>query len=304
MRLRTVVAIALPATVCAAALASAPARPQLATTVQVGQGPCDATVAYGSVWVPVDGPGSLVSIDYRRARVTRTIRVGRTACSVAAGPDALWVTRYRPAQLVRVDRRTGALRRLQLGKVPFDVELTSSVWTTWFDDGGLTRVDPVTLRLLARLPIGGSPAGLALCGGRLWVGGGRRDTWLTVVDPVTNRFRRVDVGAEAPAWPACIGTAVWSPTAHGVVRVDTRSRDLVARIPLAGTPARVAAAPDGTVWVTDKEQNRVIRINPATNTVVDEFPAGPGAFALARVGGSMWVTSYAGSDVRRYVIAP
>jgi streptogramin lyase len=304
MRLRTVVAIALPATVCAAALASAPPRPQLATTVSVGNGPCDATVAYGGVWVPVDGAGTLLRIDPLRARVTRTIRVGRTACSVAAGQNSLWVTRYRPSQLVRVDRRTGALRRLELGKTPFDVELTSSVWTTWFDEGGLTRVEPTTMRLLARLPIGGSPAGLALCGDRLWVGGGRRDTWLTVVDPSTNRFRRVDVGVEAPAWPACIGTAVWSPTAHGVVRIDARSREIVAVIELTGTPARVAAAPDGTVWVTDKEQNRVVRIDPATNMVVDEFPAGPGAFALARVRASMWVTSYAGNDVRNYVIAP
>lgn len=30
------------------------------------------------------------------------------------------------------------------------------------------------------------------------------------------------------------------------------------------------------------------------------FSAGPGAFALARAGDAMWVTSFAGSDVRRF----
>ena len=35
-------------------------------------------------------------------------------------------------------------------------------------------------------------------------------------------------------------------------------------------------------------------------TVVDEFPAGPGAFAVVSAAGAMWVTSYAGSDVGRY----
>jgi streptogramin lyase len=219
---------------------------------------------------------------------------------VASGFDALWVARYRPSELVRVDRRTGASRHLRLGKVPFDVLVTNSVWTTWFDDGGLTRVDPSSLRLSKRLAIGGSPAGLALCWGRLWVGGGRRDTWLTRVDPVTNRFERVDVGVESPAWPTCVGDAVWSPTVHGVVRIDPRSGTVVASISLGGTPARVAAAPDGTIWVTDKEQNRIVRIDASTNTVVDEFSAGPGAFAIVRVADSMWVTSYAGSDVRRY----
>lgn len=300
MGLRILVAIGLPATACVAALAAAAPPPQLAATVPVGRAPCDATVAYGGVWVPVDGDGVLVRIDPRRDRVTRTIRVGRTACSVAAGFGALWVTRYRPSELVRVDRRTGALRRLRLGKTAFDVALTSSVWTTAFEDGELTRIDPSALRVVKRLPIGGSPAGLAVCGGRLWVGGGRRDTWLTRVDPVTNRFERVDVGIEAPSWPVCVGDAVWSPTAHGVVRIDPHRDTVVASIPLTGTPARVAAAPDGTAWATDKEQNRIVRIDPATNAVFDEIAAGPGAFALARVAGSMWVTSYAGNDVRRY----
>ena len=132
--------------------------------------------------------------------------------------------------------------------------------------------------------------------------GGRRpaDTWLTRVDPVTNRFERVEVAVEGPAWPTCIGDAVWSPTAHGVVRIDAQSGTVMASIALDGTPARVAAAPDGTIWVTDKEQSRIVRIDPSANTVLDEFPAGPGAFAIVRVAGSMWVTSYAGSDVRRY----
>ena len=66
---------------------------------------------------------------------------------------------------------------------------------------------------------------------------------------------------------------------------------------LGGVPA---AAPDGTVWVTDKEHSGVLRIDPATDTVVDEVAAGPGAFAVVRAAGSMWVTSYAGSDIRRF----
>ena len=35
-------------------------------------------------------------------------------------------------------------------------------------------------------------------------------------------------------------------------------------------------------------------------SLVDAFRAGPGAFELARVGTAMWVTSYAGADVRRF----
>jgi streptogramin lyase len=80
---------------------------------------------------------------------------------------------------------------------------------------------------------------------------------------------------------------------------------LRARIRLGGTPAEAAAAQgavDGhwMAWVTDKERSLVNRIDLTTNRVVDTFPAGPGAYSLAGFGGSMWITSFAGSDIRRF----
>jgi hypothetical protein len=53
--------------------------------------------------------------------------------------------------------------------------------------------------------------------------------------------------------------------------------------------------------VTDKQHSVVHRVDPLGREVVDSFPAGPGAYALARAGGAMWVTSFAGSDVRSFV---
>jgi hypothetical protein len=56
--------------------------------------------------------------------------------------------------------------------------------------------------------------------------------------------------------------------------------------------------------LTDKEHSSVFRIDPATNQIVDSFSAGPGAYAMARIGGSVWITSFAGNDVRRFVPRP
>ena len=50
----------------------------------------------------------------------------------------------------------------------------------------------------------------------------------------------------------------------------------------------------------DKEQSLVYRIDPNRPAVVESFGAGPGAYVALRAYGSMWVTSYAGSDVRRF----
>jgi hypothetical protein len=52
--------------------------------------------------------------------------------------------------------------------------------------------------------------------------------------------------------------------------------------------------------VTDKERSLVHRIDPGSGHVFDSFPAGPGALSQARFGGSVWISSFAGSDVRRY----
>lgn len=75
---------------------------------------------------------------------------------------------------------------------------------------------------------------------------------------------------------------------------------MVASVPVPGTPAQPAAAPDGTIWVAEKERDTITRIDPATNAVLDVSRAGNGALGIAAARGSMWVTSYAGSDVWRY----
>jgi hypothetical protein len=52
--------------------------------------------------------------------------------------------------------------------------------------------------------------------------------------------------------------------------------------------------------VTDRQHSLVHRLTPDGRHVLDSFPAGPGAFAMARAGRAMWITSFAGSDVRRF----
>jgi len=89
-------------------------------------------------------------------------------------------------------------------------------------------------------------------------------------------------------------------TPDSVLRVHARTGRVLSRLRLGETLAQAVAAPDGLVWVTDKQHSAVHRVHPPGLKVVDSFPAGPGAFAIARAGGSMWITSFAGSDVRRY----
>jgi streptogramin lyase len=301
MRLITVLVASL--TITAIAAAGNPPDPIATEVVTTGSAPCGLAARAGSIWVGVYGSGDLLSIDDTSGRVEARVRVGRWACRVAVGPAAIWVTRDRAGEIVRVSRGTGRLRRMKVGAGAFDVLLAGgSLWVTSFEIGTIARFDAATAKLTRVYKIAGSnPAGITLCGGRMWVGHGRAATWLTFIEPTTHRMRRVDVGTTGPGWPRCIGDSLWVTAGGTLLKVDAATGKVQARLRLGGTLAEAAAGPDGLVWVTDKERSLVHRIHVPGPVVVNSFPAGPGAYSLARVGDAMWITSFAGSDIRRYV---
>jgi DNA-binding beta-propeller fold protein YncE len=234
-------------------------------------------------------------------RVVTSTRVGRRACRVAVGSSAIWVARDRAGEVVRVARPSGRLTRVQVGSGAFGVVLAGGfAWASSYDVGTVARIDVRTARVLSVSGDGPNPAGLTFCGGRLWVGHGRDATWLSAIDPATMRVERVDVRATTPSSPRCVRGELWVTTTDTVLRLDPGTGRVLARIRVGGTPADIASGPDGLVWVTDKERSLVFRLDPAGNRVVDSFAAGPGAFAHARAGPAMWVTSFAGADVRAF----
>ncbi len=243
-----------------------------------------------------------MQLDATSGHVSAVIDVGRFACRVAVGPAAVWVTRDNAGELVRVSRAADRVRRVEVGAGAFDVVLAAgSAWATSFGTGVVKQLNPRTGAVLRTYDIGPKPAGLALCGGTIWVGHGGSATWLTKIDPRSHRTRRVDVVVDAPAWPRCVRGELWVTTTDSVLQVDARTGNLVGPYRIGGTPAEAAAGPDGLVWVTDKERSLVHRIDGSGRHVVDSFAAGPGAYSLARAGQAMWVTSFAGADVRKFV---
>jgi streptogramin lyase len=283
-----------------------PPPPTETAVVQTGRAPCGLAAHRGELWVGVYETGRVLRLD-RAGRVQQRVRVGRYACRLAVDDRFVWVTRDNADSVVRIDRRTAALRRISV-RSPFDViRAAGGIWVASFETGTVARIDPRTARVTRVYDVGGNPSGLAACAGWIWVGHGRDATWLTRIDPRTRKTGRVDVVVAGPRAPRCLRGQLWVTTENEAVRIAPRSGELLAHFPLAGTTGEVAAAPTGIgpegnwmVWVTDKERSLVHRIDRGMGRVVDTFPAGPGAFALASFAGSMWVTSFAGSDVRRF----
>jgi streptogramin lyase len=295
-------AVALALALTTTALAAGRSAPTQTHVVDTGAAPCGVAQRAGSVWVAVYETGTLLRIDDERGRIETRVRVGRTPCRIATGPAAVWVTLDRPGKLLRLSLGSGRRRSFPVGAGAFDVLLASeSVWATSFEAGTIARMDPSSGRLQRVYRSAPKPAGLAACADRIWVGHGGAATSITSIDPVTHRIRRVPVDEPEPGWPHCVGSRLWVTAGGSLLALDARSGARRGRLVLGGTLADSALGPDGLLWVTDKERSLIHRVDPQRVTSVDSFPAGRGAFALVRAGGGMWVTSFAGSDVRRYV---
>jgi streptogramin lyase len=131
------------------------------------------------------------------------------------------------------------------------------------------------------------------------VGFGRSATAIARLDPNSRKVERVSIGVRAPSWFVSGAPGLWIQAEHNAL-VHIERGQVTARLTFGRTLAQGALAPDGTMWIPDKEQSVVYRVDPATARVLGSFPAGPGAFLALRAYRSMWVTSYAGADVWRF----
>jgi YVTN family beta-propeller protein len=287
------------ASVAAGVFALGGGSPHLIKKITTGHAPCGAVAAFGSVWVANDG-GTLVRINPKTNRVVRRIRVGAGACSLAASRNALWIANYKHG-LTRVTR-LGRVKSIDVGAAPFDVLIAyGRVWVSAWEAGELAVVDPATLKVVRRIDVGPRPVGLAVRNGTVWVGFGRDATAIARVNPLTFRVDRVEIGVKAPGWFVTGTKDLWIQANDGdLVHFDPISRRVLAHLEVGGTLAQGATAPDGTIWMPDKERSVVYRIDPKREKVIGSFPAGPGAYLALRAFRSMWVASYAGSDIRRF----
>jgi streptogramin lyase len=283
-------------------LAVAGSSPQVVARIHTGASPGGAVAAFGAVWVANDGAGTLVRVDPRTNRVTRAVRLRPGLFSVTSGFGALWAINYKSDSLARVDPTSGKARSVRVGATPFDVLAAyGHVWVTAWEAGTLTEISPKSLRVVRRIRIGPRPTGLRAAGGAVWVGFGRSATAIARVDPATGKAQRVQVGVRAPSWFVAGTRALWIQAGDNrLVRVDPAKRRVTARLTIGRTLAQGALGPEGTIWVPDKEQSLVYRVDPATARVVDSFPAGAGAFFALNAYATVWVTSYAGDDVWRF----
>jgi virginiamycin B lyase len=230
--------------------------------IRVPVGPGWLATGYGSVWLSKSASHALLRIDPASNRVVATIPVGSDPeLGIGVGFGAVWIADPKDHTLTQIDPQTNRVVRTLAVNLADETEGSFGVGEggIWLltnrqgtDSGTLTRVDPVSGRVTADIPV-------------------RPQSHAAVV-----AFHAV--------WVTCTGAGT-------VSRIDPGTNAVVAEIPVRSSP-RFLAAGAGSLWVLHQGDGTLARIDPATNRVSAVVAVGvPGDGGdLAVADNSVWVS--------------
>jgi streptogramin lyase len=235
--------------------------------------------ATNGLWTACRETRRLMRIEPATGEQRAILRVASTPYAIAAGLGAVW-SAERSTTIYRLDTRTGR------DTPAFDGTGFSYIWTAagsvWAHDDEarrLMRYDPAGRRVVAQLATGDGASALVEDAGRIWIVN-HRDGTLERIDAATNTLTRLaKLPGDAPERMALASGSLWV-TGRGtdLLRVDPSTGAVLATIEIGagGTDVRAAG---GSIWVTaptteeDLRGNpfldRLLRIDPATNTIVE-----------------------------------
>jgi YVTN family beta-propeller protein len=151
-------------------------------------------------------------------------------------------------------------------------------------------IDPATNSIVAEIPVGARPSGIAVGARSVWVGN-RDDNTLLRIEPRSREVIRTIGLAVEPGELAFAGQSVWVASRAGdaVLRVDPAVNEVVDRIPLEQGKEACCwldlATGGGALWVS--QRGRLSRIDAETHTV--ETPREAGVKLVAYGHGALWV---------------
>ncbi len=257
-----------------------------------------------AVWVSNAPKGTVAKLDPKTNTVAATIATGNRPCSgLAAAFGSLWVPNCGDKTVSRIDLNSGAITatlRTTIGNSEGSIVAgAGSIWLMTDPNGTLARFDPATNLPVAEIYVAPGSYGLAFGDDALWVTSTERGT-VARIDPHTNLVAETIKVGPSPRFVAAGAGAVWTLNqGDGTVsRIDTKTNKVIATIEVGVPgPGGDIAVGEGSVWVTSFDYP-LSRIDPATNTVVQQF-YGNGGDAV-RVGlGSIWLSNLEGGVVWR-----
>ena len=220
--------------------------------------------------------------------------------TLALSRDSAWVACKEERRILRVPLQPGRSRSIPVSGQPIAVlSAFGAVWT--LDSGGtISRIDPRTARITARLQTGASaPYNLWAGAGSLWSVDDSVGEVLRI-DPVRRVVtQRIAVG-DGAADLVFHGDRAWviNHRDRGLVLIETATNKARRLTTVPGdAPERMAWAA-GSLWVTGRGTD-LLRLDPETGAVQATIEIGVGGIDVVAAAGALWVPTRAAAADRR-----
>ncbi|HET7876495.1 MAG TPA: hypothetical protein VFN71_13325 [Methylomirabilota bacterium] len=274
-------------------------------------------LAAGNVWAGGSNygitPGSRPTVEGKISEWP--VPTPRFARDPAPGPDGnIYISVMNGNKIARFDTQSKAFREWDLppGARPHGllVDRTGLVWYTGHGNGTIGRLDPGSGKVTEfKAPSGGDPHTLVIDDAQqtIWftVNGGNRIGRLDIKSGTISEFK---VSGRPYGLALDKQGYVWFCEIYGgnLGRLDPRTgKTTELEIAPDAQPRRIAAAPDGTLWVTLYGKGKLLHVDPAAGRILKEhtMPAGPtgGPYAVNVDGaGMVWANEIQTDTVARF----
>jgi streptogramin lyase len=177
-----------------------------------------------------------------------------------------------------------------------------SIWVANHHEDAITRLDPQTLKTLAK-PSADSGAGWGTASGTtLWVNNYKAGT-VTRVDPSTNRSSNLGALNQVCGLPAATPGAIWvqdcgdTGYAASLKRLNATTGAVTAKLPV-GNGLATAVAVGNTLWATAYPPSTVLQLDPTTGRVLRRIrlPGCPLLTAGSYDAPYLWIGQKPGDD--------
>jgi len=173
------------------------------------------------------------------------------------------------------------------------------LWLNDFDADLLYRIDPSSLKVVAKIAVGPNPGGLAVDpkNGAIWVSNHRGGT-VDRIDPATNRVvKSIHVGNAGPSGPQQLGLGLGSlwvgvPNSSSYYRINPQTNTITATIdvPAGASACSGFAFSPQAVWTAScQDTTSLSRLDPVTNEAVATIDLGGYGEDPVIIDGAPWL---------------
>ena len=230
--------------------------------------------------------------------VTARVATGAGPTGIGFGHGLLWVTRDNDT-VARVDPATGHIRGSRhVGRFPMEVAVGSdSAWIADSAGDAVSEIDVDTGRVRRTITVGDQPSGIAVTAGSVWVVC-TGDGRLFRIDPTDGHVLvRIAIGPPRDDIAAiAAGSSGLWVTGLDRVVQINPQTNTIAASVPVQAPAAITVGADA-VWVTSMQPARLTRIDPRSHTTNGSFRVGRGPSGVALAMQRLWVLDNTDSTV-------